>query len=289
MRGMLRSRSPRGPGAGRTVAWFVALALLSVVLILASATEPVLTAQRAARQAVDPLRQLTADAARTAVAAIGAIGDVGRLRDENERLRAALAEAEQRIVALREAERENDQLRELLRVGEALDMDLLPVRVVGRNPSNLVWEIRIDAGRRDGVEAGMPVVAGIDAAGALVGTVIEVDEDASRVQLIVDENSVVIGADQETRALGEVRGQPGGQLVMVNVPMTDSIGPGATIVTAGLTFEDETSRYPGGLLIGRVHTVEPDANGVTQTVYARPAVDPRSLERLLVVLGFQQE
>jgi cell shape-determining protein MreC len=42
------------------------------------------------------------------------------------------------------------------------------------------------------------------------------------------------------------------------------------------------------LLIGRVQAVEPDPNALTQTAFVRPAVDPRSVERLLVVLEFSQ-
>ena len=64
----------------------------------------------------------------------------------------------------------------------------------------------------------MPVVGNADGAGALAGTVISVTNDTARVRFIVDTRSVVIAVDQESRALGEIRGQPGGQLVMVNVP-----------------------------------------------------------------------
>jgi len=100
--------------------------------------------------------------------------------------------------------------------------------------------------------------------------------------------SVVIAVEQESRALGEIRGQPGGQLVMVNVPVTEALEVGGTIVSAGLTFGEEASRYPGGLLIGRTQAVEPDPNALTQTAFVRPAFDPARVERLLVVLDFSQ-
>jgi rod shape-determining protein MreC len=134
----------------------------------------------------------------------------------------------------------------------------------------------------------MPVVGSADGAGALAGSVVAVSEDRARVRFIVDTRSVVIAVDQASRALGEVRGQAGGQLVMVNVPVTEEIALGDTIVSAGLTFGEEASRYPGGLLIGHVQAVEPDPNALTQTAFVRPAFDLASVERLLVVLEFTQ-
>jgi rod shape-determining protein MreC len=115
---------------------------------------------------------------------------------------------------------------------------------------------------------------------------VAVTPDTARVRFIVDTRSVVIALDQATRALGEVRGQAGGQLVMTNIPVTEQVEVGATIVSAGLTFEAAASRYPGGLLIGTVQAVEEDANALTQTAFVRPAFDAASAERLLVVIDF---
>ena len=244
--------------------------------------------QRVTTRALDPVRTTIGGIGGGIAGVFGAIGEIDRLRTENDRLREELAGADQRVTQLTEAARENQELRELLGITEALDMELLPVRVVSRDPSNLTWEVGIDAGADQGLRAGMPVVGNADGAGALAGTVVSVSDDAARVRLIVDARSVVIALDQESRALGEIRGQPGGQLIMVNVPVTESIEIGGTIVTAGLTFGEEASRYPGGLLIGRTQAVEPDPNALTQTAFVRPAFDQAGVERLLVVLAFSQ-
>jgi rod shape-determining protein MreC len=268
--------------------WFAAFTIASLLMLLASSTEAALTLQRVTTRALDPVRSTIGGIGAGVAGVFGTIGEIDRLRTENDRLRGELAGAEQRVTELTEAARENDELRELLGIGEALEMDLLPVRVISRDPSNLTWEVGIDAGTDHGLRAGMPVVGNADGAGALAGTVVSVTEDTARVRLIVDTRSVVIAVDQETRALGEIRGQPGGQLVMVNVPVTETLDPGGTIVSAGLTFGEEASRYPGGLLIGRIQAVEPDPNALTQTAFVRPAFDQATVERLLVVLDFSQ-
>jgi len=268
--------------------WFAGFTIVCLLMLLASSTEPARTLQQVTTRALDPVRQTLSGIGSGAVGLFGAIGEIDRLRSQNSELRTALAGAEQRIAELNEAARENDELRQLLGIGEALDMDLLPVRVISREPSNFAWEVGVDAGTDHGVREGMPVVGNADGAGALAGTVVEVTDDTARVRFIIDTRSVVIALDQASRALGEVRGQPGGQLVMSNVPVTESVEVGATIISAGLTMGSESSGYPGGLLIGQVQAVEEDANALTQTAFVRPAFDVASAERLLIVIDFSQ-
>src|SRR5687767_12214327 len=219
--------------------WFAAFTIASLLMLLASSTEPALTLQRVTTRALDPARSAIGGVGEGVAGLFGAIGEIDRLRSENDRLRRELAGAEQRVAELAEAARENAQLRQLLGIADALEMQLLPVRVISRDPSNLVWEVGIDAGTDDGLETGMPVVGNADGTGALAGTVVSVTNDTARVRLIVDTRSVVIAVDQASRALGEVRGQPGGQLVMINVPVTETLEVGGTIVSAGLTSGDE--------------------------------------------------
>jgi len=285
---MYRGRRPdrrMRPTAGL---WFAAFTIASLLMLLASSTEPVRTVQRAAGEILDPARQAIGAVGQAVSDAVGAIGEIGRLRAENQELRSELAGAEQRLAELTEAARENEELRRLLGITRALDMELLPVRITGREPSNFVQEASVDAGTDDGVRVGMPVLGNADGAAALVGTVVDVSAGTSRVRFIVDTRSVVIALDQESRALGEIRGQAGSQLVFANVPATERLATGDTVITAGITVADDSSRYPGGLLIGRIQAVEPDPNAVTQTGFVRPALDPSELERLLIVLDFEQ-
>jgi rod shape-determining protein MreC len=283
---MYRPSSPHR--RSRAGLWFAAFTIASLLMLLASSTEPAQTLQHVTTRALDPVRSAISGVGEGVAGLFGAIGEIDRLRSENDRLRRELSGAEQRIAQLTEASRENDELRQLLGITEALEMELLPVRIISRDPSNLTWEAGVDAGTDHGIEVGMPVVGNADGAGALAGTVVAVTDDTARVRFVVDTRSVVIAVDQASRALGEVRGQPGGQLIMVNVPVTEALAVGDTVVSAGLTFGEEASRYPGGLLIGRIEAVEPDPNALTQTAFVRPALDVRSVERLLVVLEFSQ-
>jgi rod shape-determining protein MreC len=221
----------------------------------------------------------------------GTIGEIDRLRTENDDLRRSLAGAQQRIAELQEAAAENAELRGLLGLTKSLDMDLLPVRVISRDPSNFTWDLGIDAGTDDGVAVGMPVVGSAEGAGALAGTVVSVGADTATVRLIVDTRSSVVAIDQRSRALGLVQGQLGGQLVMVQVDITDSLQEGDAVVSAGLQLSGGAARspYPKGLLIGAVQAVQHDSNALTQTGFVRPALEVRQLDRLLVVRSYHQD
>lgn len=270
---------------------FAAFTIVSLLLLLASGTDAARSLQRVSARALDPVRESISGIGEGVAGVIGVIGEIDRLRTENDDLRRRLASAEQRIAELTEAAAENAELRDLLGLTESLDMDLLPVRIISRDPSNFTWEVGIDAGSNEGLRAGMPVVGAAQGAGALAGTVVEVGPDSATVRLLVDTRSSVVARDQESRALGLIQGQLGGQLVMVQVDVTDDLAVGDSIVTAGLVLSGGVaySAYPRGLLIGNVQAVERDANALTQTGFVRPALDFPRLDRLLVVLHFTQD
>lgn len=275
----------------RSGLWFAAFTIISLLLLLASQTDPAQTLQSISARALDPIRQAIGGIGSGIAGVFGTIGEIDRLRSENDDLRSRLASAEQRIAELEEAAVENAELRDLLGLTQTLDMDLLPVRIISRDPSNFTWEIGIDAGTDQGLAVGMPVVGSAEGAGALAGSIVSVGSDIATVRLIVDTRSNVVALDQRTRALGLVQGQLGGQLVMVQVDVTDDLAEGDPVVTAGLELAEGAARspYPKGLLIGHVQAVQQDANALTQTGFVRPALDFDSLERLLVVTDYRQD
>lgn len=271
--------------------WFAAFTIASLLMLLASQTGPAMTLQQASARALEPVRAAVAGIGQGVAGLVGTIGEIDRLRTQNDQLQSELTRAQQRIAELQEAAAENTSLRALLGLTQTLvNMQFLPVRIIARDPSNFTWEVGIDAGSADGLSVGMPVVGAAEGAGALVGTVVTVGTDTAQVRFIVDTRSSVIALDQASRALGQVQGQLGGQLVFVKVPVTDRLAPGDTVVTAGLSLGTGlASPYPKGLLIGTIQAVQPDANALTQTAFVRPALDPQQVERLLVVTSFSQD
>jgi rod shape-determining protein MreC len=271
--------------------WFAGFTIVSLLLLLASQTEAALQLQHVSARALDPIRQAIGGIGSGIAGVFGTIGEIDRLRSENDELRQSLAGAEQRISELEEAAAENAELRELLGLTQSLEMDLLAVRIISRDPSNFTWEVGIDAGENHGVAAGMPVVGSAEGAGALAGSVVRVGADTATVRFIADTRSSVVAIDQRSRALGLLQGQLGGQLVLVQVDVTDDLAEGDVVVSAGLALAEGAARspYPRGLLIGTIQAIQQDSNALTQTGFVRPALDFRAVERLLVVLDYQQD
>jgi rod shape-determining protein MreC len=278
-----RSRSS-GRRRSPAIVWWAVLVAISIGLVVVSGTGPARTVQEAAGRLVAPVQSAVAGFGEAVRDLVDAVGDIGTLRADNEELRTSLAAAEQRIAELEETARDNARLRQLLGLPAELGWDLVPGRVVAAGTGGLTWEVALDAGRRDGIAVGMPVVGAAPGGGALAGLVVEVSSDRAVVLLTVDPRSRVVARDLRSEALGVVQGQPGGQLVMTDVAVTDDIEVDDTIVTAGLELAGiAASPYPRGLLIGTVSALETDANGLTQTAFVRPALDPRSVEWLMVV------
>ncbi|HLY35444.1 MAG TPA: rod shape-determining protein MreC [Candidatus Limnocylindria bacterium] len=273
----------------RSGLWLAGFTIASLLMLLTSQTDQAMSLQQAGARALEPLRASVSSVGQGLAGLFGAIGEIDRLRTENDDLRNELAGAQQRIAQLAEAAAENVELRQLLGLTKSLDMNLLPVRIIARDPSNLSWEVGIDAGRNQGVKVGMPVVASATGAGALAGSVVSVSSDSAQVRFVVDTRSSVVALDQQSRALGEIQGQLGGQLVFVKVPITEKLAPGDTVISAGLTLANgQASAYPKGLLIGTIQAVQPDVNALTQTAFVHPALDLIRVERLMVVLSVKQ-
>ncbi|MGI8871685.1 MAG: rod shape-determining protein MreC [Candidatus Limnocylindria bacterium] len=282
---MLTGNRPRS----RSGLLFAAFTIISLLMLLSSRTEQAAMLQQASTRALNPVRSGVAGIGSGIAGLFRAVGEIDRLRSENDRLQRELAGTQQRMTQLQEAAAENGTLRQLLGLTKSLDMKLLPVRIISRDPSNFTWEVGIDAGTADGVRPGMPVVGSADGAGALAGIVVSADSDTARVRFIVDTRSTVVAADQQSRALGEIQGQLGGQLVLVNVPVTERLAVGDTVISAGLVLGAAgRSAYPKGLLIGTIQAIQQDTNALTRTGFVRPALDFNRLERLLVVTSFTQ-
>ena len=112
----------------------------------------------------------------------------------------------------------------------------------------------------------------------VVGKLIAVAPDASRVLLINDHNSGMDAFDQRSRARGIVAGAVDGDLMMKYVDRTEDVKPGDTMVTSGMD-----GIFPRGLLVGQVARVSQEGPGLFLNIDIRPAVEFRKLEHVLIL------
>jgi len=203
-----------------------------------------------------------------------AVTEIDRLRKENLNLHKDIDKLVEENTQLREAERQNEQLRQLLDWKKTHPSKTVIASVIGREPSNYLAFVTLDRGSDDRVAVGQVVVA----SSGLVGKVEKVGPSFCQVRLIVDTGSTVSGIIQSSRVEGSVVGQLGGQLMMKNILQGEKVAVGDLVITSGLG-----GGFPKGIIIGQVSEVHRSDVELFQTVTIKPAVDFTKLEEVLII------
>jgi rod shape-determining protein MreC len=200
--------------------------------------------------------------------------DLVGVRQENLRLRAALAREQAQQARLAELEAENRHLSDLLELKQALALKAAAANVIGADASGLARSLVLEGGADQGFSPGMAVLS----TAGVVGKIIAVGPSSSRVLLIDDHNSALDAFDQRSRVRGIIAGVVEDGLVMKYVDRSEDVKAGDTIVTSGLD-----GIFPRGLLVGEVTAVRREGPGLFLTVEVAPAADFHNLEQVLVV------
>jgi len=205
------------------------------------------------------------------------VQSISQLKSDNARLRSEVDLLTQQAVLVPELQRENAQLRAELGFSSANpEFRWITAHLIGFDPSNLVQAAILDQGSRSGVAKGMTVVT----PRGLVGQVIEVTPNTSKVLLITDVSSSVDALVQSNRAKGVVNGWRTANLTMIYIPQREKIQTGDRIVTSGLG-----GVYPSGVLVGMVTDVRQNDVDLFQDALVEPAVDFGRLEEVMVIIN----
>ena len=254
---------------------FTVIGLLSMVLDRAEALTPL---RNLVLQATTPIQWAVSGVVTGIGDTLGGIQDLGRLREENRRLSVEVDDLRARVVRLQEAEIENRSLREELGFKQAYPAyDLLPAEVVGRDPSNYLQYLQVDKGTADGVRVGAVAVA----PQRLLGRVVAVGSNFSRILLVNDSSSSVNVLLQSSRASGVASGQFGGSLLMKYIPQGEVVRLGDMVLTSGLG-----GNFPKGLVVGQVSQVRQKDIELFQEAVVESLIDFRRLEVVYLIRNF---
>ena len=272
-------------GSRRRAVVFIVLVLISVTLLAVSDTGPVTQLRRGLSFAVAPLRDSLSDGTRSATGFLDALAEVDVLRRENLELQDRVNVLEDEAATLQAVRDRNRDLSTALKTRETLDHETVLAEVVSAPPSRLESIISIDRGSESGIAVGNPVLS---EGGALAGSVIEVGNGRSDIQLINDTRSIVTGRDSRTRATGNIVGRISAPLAMREIPATREVAIGDLVVTAGLNEGRRfRSRFPRNLPIGTIVAIEEEPAAVVLTALVQPRADLANLEMVLVIIDFE--
>ncbi len=200
---------------------------------------------------------------------------IGDLKHDNDRL----AQENVRLVAenakWQAVSGENEELRKELELLPRNNYHLQAAEVIGRDAAGLGNWMTIDQGRLQGIERGMSVIAYNS---ILVGRVMEVFPESSRVMLLTHPESVVSGVTVEGEAQGIVRGEYGLGILFDMVPQNATLTISDRLVTSGLGGE-----FPRNLLIGSLQESHLSVDHLYRQASIISPVDFTSLRYVFII------
>lgn len=167
------------------------------------------------------------------------------------------------------------RLQELLNFKENTEETVLAAQVIGRDPTGLFRSVIIDKGENSGIRENMPVVN----ANGVVGQIVSVSYNYSKVLLLIDQNSAVDCIIERSRDSGIVKGGSSKVCTLDYVLKTSDVRVGDLVITSGL---DRV--FPKGNYVGEVTRVEDTPGELFKSVEITPSVDFSKLEEVLVLL-----
>ncbi|MEM7063132.1 MAG: rod shape-determining protein MreC [Cyanobacteria bacterium P01_B01_bin.77] len=156
---------------------------------------------------------------------------------------AYILELQQRVIEL---ENQNRGLRENIDYADSKGRVTIAA-VIGRSADNWWQQIVVNKGSTENVTEGDMVTG----PGGLVGRVVGVSPHTSQVLLITDPTSQMGVKVSRSRALGVVRGNVDGRVVMQFFETTPDVKPGDVIVTSSYS-----RLFPQGVPVGRIESMD---------------------------------
>jgi rod shape-determining protein MreC len=218
--------------------------------------------------------------------AVGWVGGLSSARSDNRKLRAENAKLQSELFQLQNLIRENADLRRMVGYmgGRSFPQDYrgLPTSILAQAPGQFDQRVVVGVGRGDGVAVNDPVVS---PNGPLVGVVTRVFTSSAQVKLITDETSFVSVVDPKTGAAGILRhNDPGSSIILDQVPKSDTVTQGDSLVTAGWKQGNLTSIFPRGIPVGTVASVNQTDIDPYKQIEVKPLVDFGGLRSMIVLV-----
>lgn len=163
---------------------------------------------------------------------------------------------------------ENDRLRQALNLKKSIKIDGTWSKVAYKEP-NKMSSLIIDKGEEDGIALRSPALAlTMDGTPALLGMVVEVSKNTSKILLLPDEdfNAYVYLSNTKTEAL--LKGQGLRNVILKYLPLEEDLKINTPVFTSS-----SSALFPEGLLVG--YLLSDGTEGLTgASTYKEPILKP---------------
>ena len=195
---------------------------------------------------------------------------------ENERLKAEIADMQEKLHAVRETQLENRRLKDILKYSGTLERRSIGARVVGHDVTPWFQAIFLGTGSEAGIERGMSVATPQGA----VGRVHSARHGLSEVLLVTDSRFAADVMVERNRVRAVAEGIGGNFCQLKYISPVHDIMLGDRIVFTGFD-----GAMPKGMLLGTVVTIDRSKESLFQKITVQCAVNFQSVEDVLVILS----
>ena len=234
--------------------------------------------RNAASSAFSPVRDTAGHVFSPVSNAWNGLFHYGDLKNENERLRSQLEDAQGQAAQSADAKKQLDELSALEGIVQFTQLPSVTSEVVAGPLTNFEHTLEIDRGSAKGIQVGMPVVTGA----GLIGRVVDVQPNRSVIKLLTDPDIVVGMRLASSGETGLLHGQGDGKPLVVDAGIEPKVVvPKDEMV---LTSGEDRATFPGGIPIGRVSQAELAEGQLTQLLTVTPLADLGRLTFVKVLL-----
>jgi len=222
---------------------------------------------------VQKIRAIAFGSFATVTSVISDLFSVTDLKRENEELRETNAKLMLQISRLREYGIVNKELKDLLAFKDTTGFPLIPASIVSRSLSMTQNTITLNAGKKDGVLPGMPVINDK----GFIGIVNSVSENFSIARTLNNVDLRLTVMDERSRVNGILK-WTGDELIIINIPNTFDVDAGDRIITS-----DVSSIVPIPIPVGIVEEFRQGEEGVFSYIRVKPFSDFAPVENVFIL------
>lgn len=203
--------------------------------------------------------------------------DIDTLIKENEELKSKNSSLEEQIRELEILKADNETMQEYMNLTQKYaEYETIPAYVINKDVSNLSSTLVINAGADDGVKENMTVIADK----GLVGHIISVAKNTSKVQVIIDAASTVSASisttDKSVICKGTIENNQ--TLRASYIPTDAELIQGDNVSTSGIG-----GIYRKGIHIGVIKEIITTSNVIDRYAIVEPAVDFETVDNVLII------
>lgn len=194
--------------------------------------------------------------------------------EENEQLKAELAQLKRQRQAYHEAMRENKRLKSLLTLKEIESRYVTSAQVIAKNIDQWSNTLTLEKGSKDGLEKNMAAIT----EKGLLGKLSNVSPSYSQLLLLTDITFSVAVRLQESRAEGVLSGTGFRTCKLKYIPYEEKVEEGDIVITSGLD-----SLFPPGIPVGFISKKSQKEIGLFQDIEVLPFVNDREIEVVTII------